>query len=89
MSKCFEEERIEVPDLPPIVDDHDEDQRRYSENWDTNFTTVDRYVNYKLKILRNDMYINPTWEEISHMRDCQTRGAVDAAFRSLITKYWG
>lgn len=87
MSKCFE--TIIEDDISPVERTDAEVTRQYAENWDSTFTTPERYANYKLKILQNDMYIKLTWDEKVRMRNCTSQAAIDAMFRGLIEKYWG
>ena len=80
MSKCFEVRSDEIAAV--------ECKRQYGENWDSEFTTPERYANYKLNILQKDMRINLEWDDIKHMRELTSVAAIDAAFRSIINRYW-
>lgn len=51
--------------------------------------TPDNYVKRKLKMLRRDMYIYPTEDEIDHLKELTSVTAIDNAVRTIISRYWG
>lgn len=52
------------------------------------FKSPEQYVKVKLRMLRNDMYIQPTEEEIARLHELKTETAIDAAVRSIIDRHW-
>lgn len=52
------------------------------------FVTPKQYVKEKLKILRDDMCIYPTYEEIKHLRSLKTEGDIDRAVHTIIENHW-
>ena len=89
-SKCFENRKSEATEVnePANVTESVEPVRQYGENWDSEFTTPERYANYKIKVLQKDMQIDLSWEERIHLRELKTRTAIDAAARSIINRHW-
>lgn len=53
------------------------------------WTTPEKYIKAKLKILRRDFCIYPTDEEIAHLYTLTTQLRIDNAFQSIITRRWG
>ena len=84
MSKCKRHFASEV-----VVESRvsEQDRQRY-EGWGDTFKTPEQYVNRKLKMLNNEMYIYPTKDEIAHLRTLKTRIAIDNAVHSIIDRYW-
>ena len=70
--------------------------RRYINNrennekatWMPTFTNPTQYVEVKLEMLRGDMYINPTKEEIEHLYTLTSRCDIDNAVHSIIDRHW-
>lgn len=56
--------------------------------WDQEFKNPKQYVDLKLKMLRRDMCIEPTPEEIGHLYSLKTRGDIDRAVHSVIDRHW-
>jgi hypothetical protein len=46
-------------------------------------------VQAKLKILRRDFYIDPTEEEIEHLKTLTTQISIDNAILGIINRRWG
>lgn len=89
MSRCFENRTVEIEENVGEPDsEYVETKRQYGENWDSEFTSPERYANYKIKILQKDMRIDLTWEERVHLRSLKSLTAIDAAFRSIINRHW-
>lgn len=63
-------------------------QRVERETWKGNFTTPEKYIARKLKMLRKDMYIEPTEEEIAHLKKMKTEGDIDRAVKTIIATHW-
>ena len=66
-----------------------EARRQYAENWDADFVNPDVYIKSKLRMLRKDMYIEPTPKEVAHLKSLKTRGDIDRAVHSIIERHWG
>lgn len=58
-------------------------------NWAEEFRNPKQYVECKLKMLRKHMYIEPTYDEILHLKTLKTRGDIDRAVASIIDRHWG
>lgn len=52
------------------------------------FENPKQYIKQKLKILRDDMCIQPTWQELDHLNTLKTEGDIDRAIHSIIEKHW-
>lgn len=63
--------------------------RKYTESYEVAFTTPEEYIDGKIVMLRNEMYINPTLEEINHLYSLKTEGDIDRAVHSIIDRHWG
>ena len=61
---------------------------QYSEGCLPEFISADRYVMAKLKMLRYEMLIEPTHEEITHLYELKTETAIDNAVHSIIARHW-
>lgn len=53
------------------------------------FTTPDKFIESKVKMLEEDFRIRLTDEDKWHLREYKTEGEINAAVRGLIDKYWG
>lgn len=63
---------------------YDEYITGHSPQW----TTPEKYVEAKLKILRRDFKITPTENEIIHLKSLKTQIAIDNACLSIINRHW-
>lgn len=52
------------------------------------FTTPEKYVKDKLKILKRDFCIQPTEAEIAHLNTLKTQISIDNAITSIINHSW-
>lgn len=52
------------------------------------FTTAREYADAKIKILKEQFYIQLTKEEVLHLRSLKTENEINAAARSIINKHW-
>jgi hypothetical protein len=52
------------------------------------FKTPEQYVREKLKMLRGEMLIEPTADELNHLVELQTEGDIDRAVHSIIARHW-
>lgn len=67
-----------------------EGDRRYKTSWDTSeFIDCKQYVELKLEMLRKEMYIHVSDDEVSHLKGLKTQSTIDAAVRSIIDRHWG
>ena len=62
--------------------------RQIKEKWLIEFGNPKQYVRDKLNMLRDEMYIQPTLEEIEHLRTLKTEGDIDRAVRDIINRAW-
>lgn len=60
----------------------------YINSHSPNFSTPEKYVKAKLKILRRDFYIEPTEEEIKHLNELKTQISIDNAILAIINNHW-
>lgn len=58
------------------------------ECWYDKFENPEQYVEAKLHMLRYNMYIEPTKEELEHLRTLKTECAIDNAVHSIIDRHW-
>lgn len=63
-------------------------QKDERESWRTPFVSPEKYVNAKLRMLRNDMYIEPTAEEIARLRSKKTEVEIDSVVRGIVARAW-
>lgn len=80
MSKCFGdfyEQSLEEEHL-----------RKTREKCNTGFKNPKQYIKFKLKMLRRDMYIEPTQKEVDHLYTLTTETAIDNAVHSIIARHW-
>ena len=52
------------------------------------FTTPEQFVDAKVKILRNHLGINITYEDIAYLRQFKTEVQINNAVKTIINKYW-
>ena len=57
--------------------------------WYPDFITPEQYIEARLDILRNDMYIEPTQEEIDHLYSLTDQHDIDRAIHDIIDRAWG
>ena len=62
--------------------------RQYNHNWEHDFESPELYVDFKLKMLRKEMYIEPTEPEVAHLKELKTMGDIDRAVHSSIDRHW-
>lgn len=60
----------------------------YINSHSPNFSTPEKYVKAKLKILRRDFYIEPTEVEIKHLNELKTQVSIDNAILGIINNHW-
>ena len=52
------------------------------------FTTPAKFIEDKVKILKEHMQIDVTDEDIRHLYEFKTEGEINAAVKGIINKYW-
>jgi hypothetical protein len=52
------------------------------------FKTPEKYAKAKIRVLKRDFCINPTDEEIEHIKSLKTQIAIDNAFLTIINNHW-
>ena len=57
-------------------------------SWRSKFTSPEKYVNEKLQMLRNDMYIEPIAEEIARLRSKKTEVEIEIVVRGIVARAW-
>ena len=82
-SKCFGEIKSNTLTEKPTY------ESAYRDNYDASeFVNPEQYVERKIVMLKQEMFIDLSDEDIRHMRGLTSRGAIDAAVRGMINKYW-
>lgn len=71
------------------IDPYMESLRQSQEAYDPSFVSPEQYIKAKLKMLRKEMYIEPTGKEVAHLQSLKTRQAIDNAVHSIIDRHWG
>lgn len=61
----------------------------YITSYSPQFTTPEKYLKAKLKILSRDFKIEPTETELEHLRTLTTEIGIDNAILSVIAHHWG
>lgn len=84
ISKCFGE--VDKGTTKPNLEEW---RRQSQENWDASeFVDCEQYAKRKITMLKNEMFIDLSYEDETHILELTTRGAIDAAVRGMINKYW-
>lgn len=52
------------------------------------WTTPEKYIKAKLRILTEDFCIYPTKEEVAHLHTLKTQIAIDNAILGIINRHW-
>lgn len=79
-SKCF-------GDI--VVDDMPEYERTSREHWDiSEIADVKQYAECKVVMLKKEMFIELSDDDVKHILSLTSHTAVDAAVRGMINKYW-
>lgn len=65
-----------------------EERTKHDDIWYGDTTSIKNYIRSKLKMLRNEMLINPTEEEIEHLKALTNTVAIDNAVHSIIERHW-
>lgn len=71
------------------TDNEIEKRRQLQQNYVDDFVNPKQYIKAKLKMLRNEMFIKPTEEEVEHLYSLETSVAIDNAVHSIIDRHWG
>lgn len=59
-----------------------------NESFLATFITPEQYVEDKLEMLREEMYIYPTYDEVKHLKSLKTETSIDNAVHSIIDRHW-
>lgn len=62
--------------------------RQYRNGWEIEFISPKQYADDKITMLREEMFINPTQEEIDHLYELKTQGDIDRAVHSIMDRHW-
>ena len=62
--------------------------KRERKNWYTEYESPDSYVDFKIDMLVNEMFIEPTEDEIDHLRSLTTETAINNAVQSIVARHW-
>ena len=57
-------------------------------NWYTEYENPEEFVDFKINMLVNEMFIEPTEDEIAHLRSLTTETAINNAVRSIVARHW-
>ena len=63
-------------------------ERQIKEKWLVEFENPKQYVKAKLHMLKHEMFIQPTDEELDHLRSLKTQGDIDRAVKTIIDRAW-
>ena len=63
-------------------------RRQLQQNYIIEYKNPKQYIKAKLKMLRNEMFIQPTEEEIRHLLTLRSDVAIDNAVHSIIDRHW-
>lgn len=61
---------------------------KHDDIWYGDTSSIKNYIRSKVKMLRNDMLIKPTDEELDNLNSLKTMVAVDNAVHSIIDRHW-
>lgn len=85
VSKCFGE----VASKDKKSNTTQEYERQYREGWDcSEFVNAEQYAERKINMLKQEMFIDLSYEDEKHIRGLKTRESIDASVRGMINKYW-
>lgn len=73
---------------PEKTDSETEKRRQLQQNYIEEYKNPKQYIKAKLKMLRNEMFIEPTEEEIRHLLTLRSDVAIDNAVHSIIDRHW-
>ena len=93
MSKCFGDYRKYRSKREFGVEKTKKNQkeadRQKNDSFFITFVTPEQYVEDKIEMLREEMYIKPTYDEIAHLKTLKTEVSIDNAVHSIIDRHWG
>ena len=61
---------------------------KHEDVWYGDTTSISSYIRSKVKMLKNEMLIDPTEDEIRHLLELRTHVAIDNAVHSIIERHW-
>lgn len=94
MSKCFGDYRKYRSKREFGVEKTNAEENQKKMDWQKNdsffitFITPEQYVEAKIEMLRDEMCIKPTDEEIKHLKTLKTEVSIDNAVHSIIDRHW-
>lgn len=92
MSKCFGDYRKYRSKrefgVEKTVDNRRKADQQKNDSFFITFVTPGQYVEDKVAMLREEMCINPTSEEIEHLKTLKTEVSIDNAVHSIIDRHW-
>ena len=92
MSKCFGDYRKYQSKrhfgVEKTADDRREADRQKNDSFFIAFITPEQYVEDKIEMLREEMCIKPTADEIKHLKTLKTETSIDNAVHSIIDRHW-
>lgn len=92
-SRCFNGESKDSNKSKSKPKKHNEKQaenkRQYMSAWDTSeFIDLKSYIERKIDMLKDEMCIPVSNDEVRHLKSLGSQSAVDTAVRTIINKYW-
>lgn len=74
--------------VQPVVKGHGHADENFGVSYIPEFTTVEEFVDKKIKMLREDFRIKLNLDDIAHLKSLETENQVNAAVKAIINKYW-
>ena len=72
-----------------VMDEFEQEQlRQKNKPWYEEFVTPEQYIEFKLTMLRKDMFIEPTDKEIARLREKKTETGINNVVKSIIARHW-
>ena len=72
----------------PITEDVFHHSGEFRPAYIPRFDDPDKFVDAKVKLLREHFCINVTDEDIEYLRSFRTEGEINVAVKKIINKYW-
>lgn len=64
-----------------------EKNRSRTGNWDNDYVNSDQYAKSQLKMLRKELWIEPSRDEVARLMRLKGRGAIDSFVQEIIERY--
>lgn len=65
------------------------DEGHFAPSYIPEFTTPNEYIDARVEILREHLFIEVTDDDVRYLREFKTEGEINAALKGIINKYWG